>query len=245
MYWHDVVGWRWVEKIPGQCFAITLTSHSVQAQIFHWSCWVIGPSTLSLPVHHRLCLAQIVSGRRYCVWWTRSAIRLYSAGHYLPILSIYTSRKCLVSQTRFETLLCSKLHECFSLTWEVDWFFFMSRGSGEERKTVCRLWSFSHVPYNYRMISTAEMLHVHLSLQREVELHFLQLYCYLVWPRQSFALKDSWRKRWYFWGASTKLLDKASHLTTFCSSPHLSATPAQLMRPCIDWNMSCPVGDFA
>ena len=42
-----------------------------------------------------------------------------------------------------------------------------------------------------------------------------------------------------FQGASTDLLNKASHLTAFCawgSSPQPLVTPAQLMRPGIGWN---------
>ena len=43
-------------------------------------------------------------------------------------------------------------------------------------------------------------------------------------------------------GASTNLLDKTSHQTTFCAwdtSPHLPTTPVQLMRPGIGRNTSC------
>ena len=52
-------------------------------------------------------------------------------------------------------------------------------------------------------------------------------------------MKDSCTKRQYFQGGSTPLLDKASHLTTlraWDSSPHLSVTPVQLMRPGIGQN---------
>ena len=54
-------------------------------------------------------------------------------------------------------------------------------------------------------------------------------------------------KRWCFWRASTGLLDKTSHLATFCAwdnSPHLPVTLAHLMRPGIGWNPSCAAGDF-
>ena len=61
-------------------------------------------------------------------------------------------------------------------------------------------------------------------------------------------LKNSCTNRWCFWEASTDLLNKASHLTTFCawgSSSHLPVTSVQLMRPGIGRNTSGAVGDFA
>ena len=62
------------------------------------------------------------------------------------------------------------------------------------------------------------------------------------------CMKSSCTKRRCFWGLDTDLLIKASRLTAFCawdSSPHLLATPAQLMRPGIDRNVFCAMGDFA
>ena len=59
--------------------------------------------------------------------------------------------------------------------------------------------------------------------------------------------KDSCIKRQCFWGASTDLLDKASHLIVFCpwdSSPYLPVTPAQVIRPGIGRNASCTVGNL-
>ena len=55
-----------------------------------------------------------------------------------------------------------------------------------------------------------------------------------------------WR---YIWGASIYLLYRLGQsLTAFCawdSSPLLTVTPAQLMRPGIDWNASFIVDDVA
>ena len=59
--------------------------------------------------------------------------------------------------------------------------------------------------------------------------HHLDIFCMHDYNRYNLWMQDSCTKRRCFQGASTDLLDKTSHLNTFCvwdSSPHLLVTPA-------------------
>ena len=77
--------------------------------------------------------------------------------------------------------------------------------------------------------------------------HHLDIFCMHDYNRYNLWMQDSCTKRRCFRGASTDLLDKTSHLNTFCawdSSPHLLVTPIQLHDE-TGQNASFTVGDFA